>query len=169
MKVVETERLILRWLTEEDAGFMLQLLNDTGYIQFIGDRGVRTEEEARNFLLNGPIKMYQEHGIGLYLVEMKEDGDLLGICGLIKRDGLEDIDIGFAFLEQFRGQGYAFEAAEAALAYGKDVKKLKRIVAITTKDNESSTKLLEKIGLRFESFVTLPNDTEELKLLSIEF
>ncbi|WP_433750786.1 GNAT family N-acetyltransferase [Falsibacillus pallidus] len=169
MKVVDTERLRLRWLTEEDAGFMLELLNDPGYIQFIGDRGVKTEEEARKFLLNGPIKMYHEHGIGLYVVERKKDGALLGICGLIKRNGLEDIDIGFAFLEQFRGQGYGFEAAEAVLDYGKNVKRLKRIVAITTKDNESSTKLLEKIGLRFETYVTLPNDTEELKLLSIEF
>src|SRR6185503_20091394 len=106
MKVLETERLILRWLSVEDAAFILELVNDPGWLRFIGDRGVRTLEDARNYILNGPVAMYQRVGFGLYLVELKQSATPIGICGLIERAGLEDIDIGYAFLPAFRGQGY---------------------------------------------------------------
>ena len=166
MKVLETDRLILRWLSTDDAGFILELLNDPSWVQFIGDRGVRTLQEARDYILKGPLQMYARLGFGLYMTELKEGGTPLGICGLIKRDALEDVDIGFAFLPRFWGKGYAYEAASALMAYGKDVLGLKRIVAITSPDNHSSARLLEKLGLRFERMVRLPDDTQDIKLFA---
>jgi RimJ/RimL family protein N-acetyltransferase len=168
LKVFETERLILRWLSIDDAEFMLELLNDPGWLRFIGDRGVRTLEGAREYILNGPVEMYDRLGFGLYLTELKEGGVPVGICGLIKRDSLKDVDIGFAFLPAFRTKGYAYEAARATMVYGKDVLGLNRIVAITSKDNDASVRLLEKLGFQFEQMVRLSND-EEVKLFATDF
>ncbi|WP_068986833.1 MULTISPECIES: GNAT family N-acetyltransferase [Lysinibacillus] len=167
MKVLETERLTLRLQTTEDADFILELVNDPSWLQFIGDRGVRTVEDAREYILNS-INMYEKSGFCFYLVERKEDNIPLGICGLVKRDSLEDVDIGFAFLPTYWGKGYAYEAASAVLAYGLDTLGLKRIVAITTQDNYASAKLLEKVGLKFERLVQLSNDEEELRLFSLD-
>lgn len=167
MKVLETERLTLRLQTTEDADFILELVNDPSWLQFIGDRGVRTVEDAREYILNS-INMYEKSGFCFYLVERKEDNIPLGICGLVKRDALEDVDIGFAFLPTYWGKGYAYEAASAVLAYGLDTLGLKRIVAITTQDNHASAKLLEKVGLKFERLVQLSNDEEELRLFSLD-
>lgn len=164
MKVLETDRLILRRLSPEDAGFILRLLNEPSWLRFIGDKGVRTVEDARNYILNGPVEMYSRLGFGLYLVELKGEGLPVGICGLIKRDSLEDVDIGFAFLPKYWGRGYAHEAASAVMEYGGSVLGLNRIVAVTSVDNDSSAKLLEKLGLRFEGMVRLSNDSEEVKL-----
>ena len=164
MKIMETDRLILRWLTPDDAAFILELLNDPTWIRFIGDRGVRTLEDARNYIVTGPMNMYSERGFGLYLTELKDSRIPIGICGLIKRDSLEDIDIGYAFSSRYQAKGYGYEAASATLAYGIKELGLKRIVAITSKDNSGSSKLLEKIGMKFERFVIFPPDTEELKL-----
>ena len=168
MKVLETDRLILRWLSTDDAGFILELLNDPSWLQFIGDRGVRTLEEARDYILKGSLEMYARQGFGLYLTELKESGDPLGICGLIKRDSLEDVDIGFAFLPRFWGKGYAYESASALMAYGKDVLGLKRIVAITSPDNHRSARLLERLGLRFERMIRLPGNTQDIRLFASE-
>lgn len=168
MQVLETDRLILRWLSTDDEEFILELLNDPSWLQFIGDRGVRTLQEAREYISKGPLEMYARLGFGLYLTELKEGGIPLGICGLIKRDGLEDVDIGFAFLPRFWGKGYAYEATSALMTYGKDVLGLKRIVAITSPDNHRSAKLLEKLGLRFERMVRLPDDTQDLRLFASE-
>lgn len=169
MKVLETDRLIVRWLSIEDARFILQLLNEPSWLRFIGDKGVRNLDDARAYILKGPVEMYSRLGFGLYLVELKEEGCPIGICGLIKRDSLEDVDIGFAFLPKYWGRGYAYEAASAVVAYGRDVLGLKRIVAITSVDNEGSAKLLEKLGLRFERMIKLSNDAEELKLFGSDF
>ena len=166
MKVFETDRLILRRLSGEDAAFILKLVNDPLWLRFIGDRGVRTLEDARAYILKGPVAMYERVGFGLYLVEHKRDGVPLGICGLIKRDGLDDVDLGFAFLPEFRAQGYAYESAAAVLAYGRNVLGLKRIVAITSPDNERSVHLLEKLGFTFEKMIQLPNDSEAVKLFA---
>ena len=166
MRVLETERLILRWLTADDAPFIVELLNDPGWLRFIGDRGVRTLDDARSYLLKGPVAMVERLGFGLYLTERKADGEPMGICGLIKRDGLDDIDIGFAFLPQYGGIGYAEEAAAAVMEHGKRAFALKRIVGITSHDNESSIKLLEKIGLKFERMVRLSRDDEEVMLFA---
>jgi len=160
--VLETERLTLRWLDIKDAPFILELVNDPAWIQFIGNKGVRTLEDATNYIVNGPIDMYNKLGFGLYLVERKEDLTPLGMCGLIKRDSLEDVDIGFAFLEEFRSKGYGYESASAVIDYGVQNLGLKRIVAITTIDNINSGKLLEKVGLKFEEIIS--DSGEDLKL-----
>lgn len=169
MIILETERLALRWVTTEDTAFILELLNDPSWIQFIGDRGVRTLEEAEKYIVNGPIAMYNRVGFGLYLTECKDNGIPVGLCGLIKRDGLEDVDIGFAFLPKYWSQGYAYESAASVLSYGKNVLDLKRIIAITTSDNHRCAKLLEKLGLQFEKMVQLPGDQEELRLFGVQW
>jgi len=160
--VLETERLNLRWFDIQDAPFILELVNDPAWIQFIGDKGVTNLEDAKKYILNGPVDMYNKMGFGLYLVERKEDFTPLGMCGLIKRDSLEDVDIGFAFLEKFRSKGYGFESASAVIDYGVQKLGLKRIVAITTIDNINSGKLLEKVGLQFEEIIS--DSGEDLKL-----
>ncbi|EOQ29205.1 MULTISPECIES: GNAT family N-acetyltransferase [Bacillus] len=162
MIVLETERLVLRWFEIKDAPFILELVNDPAWIQFIGDKGIRNLEDAQKYILNGPVDMYNKMGFGLYLVERKEDLTPLGMCGLIKRDSLEDVDIGFAFLEKFRSKGYGYESASAVIEYGVQQLGLKRIVAITTIDNINSGKLLEKVGLRFEKIIS--ESGENLKL-----
>ncbi len=168
-RVLETERLVLRRLTVEDAAFMLGLLNEPSWLRFIGDRGVRTLEDAGTYIVKGPVDMYERLGFGLYATTLKEDDSVpIGICGLVKRDGLEDVDIGFAFLPKFWGKGYACEAASAVMAYAKSTVGLKRIVAITAVDNESAARLLEKVGLRFEKMVRLTDEGEEVRLFAWE-
>lgn len=164
VKILETERLVLRELSVEDAAFIVQLLNEPSFIRFIGDRNVRTLEDARKYLLNGPIASYRQHGFGLYLVEDKVQRVSLGMCGLIKREVLPDVDIGYAFLPEFWAHGYALEAASAIMAFAKQNLKLGRIVAIVSPDNERSIRVLAKLGLSFERMLTWPEDGSELKL-----
>ena len=170
MKILETERLILREIVESDAEFIFALLNQPSFIKYIGDRNVRTIEQAREFIENRYRQSYREHGFGLYAVELKSEirnpKSQIGICGFVKRDSLPDADIGFAFLPQFCGKGYALESANAVMKYGRDVLGLARVLAITSQDNASSVRLLEKIGFKFESLIKMPHDTEELKLFS---
>ena len=168
IKVLETDRLILRRLTVDDAPFILALLNDPAWIKYIGDRGVRTIDDARANILNVHIATYERLGFGFYLTERKSDGAPIGLCGLIHREGLEDVDIGFALLPDFRAGGYASEAALAVMAYANNDLKLTRIVGITSHDNVSSIKLLEKIGLKFERMVTLPKIEGEVMLFAWE-
>jgi RimJ/RimL family protein N-acetyltransferase len=167
-KILETDRLILRRLSIDDDEFILGLVNDPLWLRFIGDRGVHTLADARDYILKGPVAMYARLGFGLYLVERKSDGIPMGICGLIKRDALEDVDLGFAFLPEYRAQGYAYESAAAVLAYGQSVFSLKRIVAITSPDNDRSAKLLEKLGFTFEKMIQLPDDEGEVKLFALD-
>lgn len=159
-----TPRLRLRPLTEADAAFAFELVNEPGWLRYIGDRGVRSLEDARLYLANGAIAMYAQRGHGLLAVERQADGALLGICGLIKRDGMEDVDLGYALLARYEGQGYAREAAEAALTHGRDVLQLPRIVALTALANERSIRLLQKIGFRFERVISVRPDGEESRL-----
>jgi ribosomal-protein-alanine N-acetyltransferase len=166
MKVLDTERLGLRWLSAEDAAFMLELVNDPAWLRFIGDRGVRTLEDARDYIRNGPVAMYHRVGFGLYLVELKQSRTPIGICGLIERVGLEDIDIGFAFLPAFCGQGYAYESAAAIMGYARDTVGLNRVVAITAPDNQRSIRLLKKLGLSFENMLRLGEDQSEVMLFA---
>lgn len=166
MKVLETERLILRRLATDDAAFILELVNDPSWLRFIGDKGVRTLDDARDYILNGPIEMYARLGFGLYLTELKNGSVPIGICGLLKRDSLDDVDIGFAFLPKYRSKGYAYEAAAAAMAYGRRELGLNRIVAITSVDNHASERLLQKLGFEFERMVSLPDDAEEVSLFA---
>lgn len=164
MKVLETDRLTLRHLTTDDAPFILALLNDPDFLRFIGDKGVRTQGDARQYIIDGPIASYARLGFGLFLVELNNERIPIGICGLIKRDALEDVDIGFAFLPAHRKGGYGFESALAVRDYAFNVIGLKRIAAITNPDNSGSIKLLEKIGLRFERMIKLTPESIEIRL-----
>jgi len=155
VKVLETDRLELRRLTTGDSAFILELLNDEAWLRYIGDKGVRTLAGAKRYLETGPIEMYERLGFGLYLVVRKSDGASIGICGLIKRDVLEDVDIGFAYLPPYRRHGYGREAASAVLAHGAADFGLKRIVAITSPDNDASVRLLEGLGFRYERTIDL--------------
>ncbi|MBE4907649.1 GNAT family N-acetyltransferase [Bacillus luteolus] len=169
MKVIETDRLILRLMTKSDAPFILKLLNDESWLRFIGDKGVKTLEDAEHYILTGPIEMYEKLGFGLYIVELKDNSTPIGMCGLIKRITLEDIDIGFALLTEFQSNGYAYEAAAATLLYGSQQLGLKRIVAITTINNTTSSTLLKKLGMTYERNLALPHHEEDLKYFSKEF
>ncbi len=162
--MLETERLVIRWLTADDAPFILELLNEPSWLRYIGDKGVKTLEDARNYIEKGPCEMYQRLGFGLYLVTLAQTGEPIGICGLIKRETLEDVDVGFAFLQRFVGQGYAFESAAAVLFHGKRHFNLPRIVAISSPDNGASARLLDKLGFRFERLTRLTPEASEVKL-----
>lgn len=169
MLTLETERLTLRHLTPEtDAEFILRLLNEPSFLKYIGDKSVRTLDDARDYVRNGPMKSYEENGFGLYRVGLKEDGSAIGICGLIKRDTLPEPDIGFAFLPEYWNKGYAHESAAEVMRYAGDVLRLERILAITSPDNEASGKLLGKIGLRFQRMIRLSDDADEVKLFSTD-
>ena len=163
---METKRLRLREFVPEDAEFILDLLNQPSFHRFIGDKGVRTLVDARAYISNGPIKSYQEHGFGLYLVELKSNQLPIGMCGLLKRESLPHADVGFAFLPEFWGKGYAYEAASAVLAFAQKDLGLERILAITNPDNDASIQLLEKLGFKFETPVKLANETAPVKLFS---
>ncbi len=169
MNITESKRLNICELSIKDSAFILELLNEPAFIENIGDRNVRNLEDAENYILNGPIASYHKHRFGLWAVELKNTNELIGICGLIKRDSLEDIDIGFAFLERFWGNGYAVESAEACFDFARNVVEIKRLVAITISDNKGSIRVLEKIGLKFEKMIIQPNDENELMLFGAEF
>jgi RimJ/RimL family protein N-acetyltransferase len=166
MTVLETERLVLRRLTVEDAAFMRRLVNEPSWLEFIGDRGVRTEEDAREYLRKGALAMYDRYGFGLFAVELAEGGGAIGICGLVKRDFLDDFDLGFAFFPEFWGQGYAREAAAAVLDLARRTLRLRRVVAITAPANHRSARLLEKIGFALEKTVQYPGEASEVLLYS---
>jgi RimJ/RimL family protein N-acetyltransferase len=167
MIVLETDRLVLTHLSPDaDADFIFRLVNDPSFIRYIGDKKVRTLDDARQYIQHGPVKSYQENGFGLNKVELKESGVPIGISGLVKRDTLPDADIGFAFLPEFCGKGYAFESAAAVMNHARDTLKLKRILAITTLDNERSARLLGRIGLKFERVIKLSEDAAEVRLFS---
>ena len=162
--IIRSARLDLRELELHDAQFMLELLNEAGFLRFIGDKGVRTLADAREYILKGPIDSYHTFGFGLYLVSLRESSAPIGICGLVKREALSDVDVGFAFLARYWSKGYATEAAAAVLAHGRNTLRLGRIVAITAPDNHGSIAVLEKIGLRLEGRVKLAEDGAELNL-----
>ena len=166
MKVIETDRLSLRHLTTDDAEFVLELLNDPSFIRYIGDKQVRTLDDARAYVLNGPARSYETYGFGLNLVELKSAGTPIGICGILKRDTLPEPDIGFAFLPAFWNQGYAFEAAAAVMKHARETLGVDLVLAITTPDNEPSAKLLNKIGLRFDRVVKLSEDAADVKMFT---
>ena len=160
--VLETERLTLRRFRRTDAAFILALLNDPAWIRYIGDKGVRTLADAARYIENGPRAMYRQHGFGLYLVQLAHPREPIGMCGLIRRDGLDDVDLGFAFLPRFRGQGYAFEAASAIAQYAKRELGLSRIVAITSPGNAASARLLRKLGFHTERRIELHGEALDL-------
>jgi RimJ/RimL family protein N-acetyltransferase len=162
--ILETERLRLRELTLDDAAFIIELVNTPGWLKFIGDKNVKTEEQAKAYLGNGPIKSYREHGFGLYLVELKDSQTKIGMCGILKRDTLEHPDIGYALLPEFMEKGYALEIAHATLKYASDRLKLPFIYAIVVPENVRSIKLLNKMGLIFIKRFHFKDSIQELLL-----
>ncbi len=162
--VLETGRLQLRRLTTGDAEFLIEVFNDPAFIRFVGNRDIRMIDQAKEFLEKGPFESYRRHGFGHFLVTLKEAGTPIGICGFVKRDSLEDTDIGFSLLPEFRAQGYAFEAATAVMDYGRDALGFKRIVAIVSPENDASIRLLGRLGLTFERMVKLSENGETLCL-----
>lgn len=161
--ILETEKLILRRLNVGDTEFIIRLLNTEGWLKFIGDRNVKTREDARDYLVNGPLKSYEVNGFGLSLVALKDGSKPIGICGLIRREKLEGVDIGFAFLPEFMGKGYAYEISAATLKYAKDALDLPYVLAITLPGNTNSIKLLKKLGMQFQRKLLL-SDSEEVLL-----
>ena len=168
MKILETGRTILREIVETDGEFILDLLNQPSFIKYIGDRNVRSVEEARDFIENRYRVSYRVNGFGLWAVEAKETGATMGICGFVKRENLPDADIGLAFLPQFEGKGYALEAAVGTMKYGAETLNFRRVLAITSPDNEKSGRLLEKLGFSFERLIKLGDDAEQVKLFAWE-
>ena len=164
MNVIETERLSLREMSEADAGFVLEVLNDPGFMRFVGDRGVRTVEEAARYVDERFAESYRQHGFGLWLVEAKEGGVPVGMCGLLKRRELNVVEVGYAFLPAFRGRGYAYEAAAAAMAYARETLGLPRLYAIVNPDNAVSIRVLEKLGMKFERPVRLTGEEADVDL-----
>ena len=164
MIIAETPRLRIRHLVADDAVFTCRLLNEPSFIENIADRGVRNEQDALHYLMNGPIKSYRQHGYGLFMVETSGSAEPLGFCGLLFRDYLAETDIGFAFLPEFWGQGFAFEAASAVMHFGYRQLALNRIVALVSAGNTPSIKLLTRLGLQFEKLVTMKPSNETVQL-----
>ena len=167
MHILATERLDLRTVEPGDAAFYLELVNDPAFIEHIGDRGIHTLEDAEEALVLGPIAMQALRGHSLYVVALKDTGVPIGMCGLIKRESLDGVDIGYAFLPHYRGQGYACEAGQGVLAYAPSLG-IRRVLAITSPNNIASNYLLRKMGLRFERFVHLVPDDAGTNLYSID-
>lgn len=161
-----TERLVLRELGVADADFMLELLNDPAFLAQIGDRGVRTLDDARAYIFNGSMASYARHGFGFWCVLERSSGARTGICGLARRDTLDAVDIGFAFLPPYRARGYGFESASAVMRLAREELGLRRIVAITSPGNAASAALLERLGLRFERMVRVRDDEDAVRLFA---
>lgn len=166
MTILTTDRLLINEITLDDAAFMLELMNDKDWIKNIGDRGIRTIEDAEEYIRSRFLKTYSESDLGFYGLVLKNSHQIIGVAGLIDRDGIDDVDIGYGILPEFRGKGYAFEATKAVYDYGYNKLKLKKIVAIVNPENPSSINLLSKLGLEFEKMVRLPDEEIDIMLFS---
>jgi len=167
--VCETSRLFIRRLVpdEADSAFILQLLNESSFLQNIGDRGVRSLEQARAYINDGPVASYAKNGFGLFHVALKATGAPIGMCGLLRRDWLDGVDVGFAFLPEFWGKGYAYESSLGVVEWGRALHGITRVIGITKADNHGSMHVLEKLGLRYARMVTSP-DGHESRLFTPE-
>lgn len=167
--MLQTERLVLRQLTLDDADLMLAIWNDPAFIRNVTDRGIRTLDESREAMSQGALKLYEDHGFGPYHVSLKDDGTAIGICGIFVRDGLDDPDIGFALLPEFCSRGYAWEAAKAVYDYARDDLQLRRLTAIVAPGNAPSVGLIEKLGMQFETSMSLPGEDDQISLYGSNF
>ncbi len=167
--IFQTERLSLHALTDDDAPWMFRLLNEPSFIQFIGDKGIKTLEDAKKYISERAAKSYEKWGYGLYGVKHKVSGEFIGICGLVKREALDDPDVGFAFFPEHWSQGYAVESATGALTFARDRLKLSRVLGVTALENQASIRVLEKIGLRFERLIRFGDHGPESRLFSVDF
>ena len=166
MQILETERLTLRSIAEDDASLVLELMNDPAFIEYVADRGLRTRADAAHYITDKMLPGFKQNGFGMCVVELKESRKAIGICGLFKRQLVDDAEIGFAFLREFWGQGFAYEAAAAIMRYGCDELKSPRIIAATNPNNATSIKLLEKLGLRIERVIFDAASNSEMKLFN---
>lgn len=167
MPIAETNRLLISKITLNDAKFFLELVNTPNWLKYIGDRKLKTIKDAKYYLKKGTLKSYTDYGFGFYKLELKEiEKSPIGICGLVKREQLEDVDIGFALLPKYEGKGFGYEASVEVLKLAKETFNLNRIVAITLPTNTSSIKLLEKLGLLFEKRINPFEDGKELLLFA---
>lgn len=171
MNIATTARLSLDWLTLDDADFIVKLVNDPQWMAFIGDKSVRTRADALAYLTTGPLDMYDRLGYGLYRVSLRahepQADEPIGLCGLVRREGLADADLGFAFLPSGRGRGYALEAAQAVLTYGFNELALPRIAAITLPYNQRACQLLERLGMTLHGSIRIPADGPDKLLYSL--
>jgi ribosomal-protein-alanine N-acetyltransferase len=166
--IVETERLVVRELVEDDAEYILELLNTPSFIKYIGDRGIRTADDARTFIETRYRQSYRDHGYGLFAVDLRSDGTPVGMCGFVRRDSLPGPDIGFAFLPEHERKGYGFESASAVVRYGRDALGFTELYAITSVDNDASGRLLTKLGFAFSKLIDTP-EGETIKLFHFEY
>lgn len=163
-----TDRLRLRWMSTEDAALCLSIWNDADFIRYVGDRGIRTLEQAAEAMQNGMLKLYRDFGYGPYLLARKEGGPPMGLCGLFKRENLDHPDIGYALLSEYCGSGYALEAATAVLRHARDQMRLPCLKAIVSPGHARSVRLLEKLGMRLEKSLRMPGEDEDILLYSID-
>lgn len=169
MPIAETNRLLISKITLRDAKFFIELANSPNWLKYIGDRKVKTVKDAKAYLKNGTLKSYKEFGFGFYKITLKEKNNMpIGICGLIKREQLDEVDIGFALLPEYESKGFGFESSAIVLKLAKEKFCLKKIVAITLPTNKNSIKLLEKLGLTYEKKVKPFEDDIELLLFAID-
>jgi RimJ/RimL family protein N-acetyltransferase len=166
---LETERLQLRWLTEDDADLMLAIWNDPDFVRFVGDRGVRTLDEARDALRNGILQLYRDFGFGPYRLALSGSDEAMGICGLFKRDNLEYPDIGYGLLPAYCGSGYAFEAAQAVAEHAREHMKVAMLYAIVSAENTRSVHLLEKLGMVAGGPIRMPGEDADVILFSVDY
>jgi RimJ/RimL family protein N-acetyltransferase len=162
--LIETERMRLRPVTVDDAELMLAIWNDPAFIRNVSDRGIRTVEQAREAIEGGAQKLFQDYGYGPYCMSLKTDGTMIGICGLFKRENLEDPDIGFGVLPDYCGKGHAGEAAVAVVDYARNELGIDNLTAIVSPTNAPSIGLIEKLGLTFEQMITMPGDDDAICL-----
>lgn len=167
-KFYETERLIMRPMSLEDGEFILDLYNRPKFIKYIGDRNLKTVSDTENYIKSRFLPQFEKLGFGNYVIITKEGHHKIGGVGIFEREGLDIVDIGFSLLDEFEGKGYAYEAALKIKSIGMNDFGLQKISAITTKDNFSSQKLIEKLGLKFQKFVNIPDDSEELMYYETE-
>ena len=161
-KIIETERLVLKPMSVEDSQLIFELYNSPNFIKFIGDRNIKTLEDAENYIKNRFLPQMERLGYGNFLITKKDDGKKIGGVGIFERDGLDVHDIGFSFLPEFEGKGYGFESAKKLMETAFSELGLKKISAITSKENVASQKLIEKLGLNYLKTIQLPDDEEEL-------
>ncbi|MDH3747022.1 MAG: GNAT family N-acetyltransferase [Gammaproteobacteria bacterium] len=166
---LRTKRLQLRWLSIDDAELLLSIWNDPAFVRHVGDRGIRTKDDAVQAFSDGPLKLYSEYGYGPYRVSLLENDEAIGICGLFRRDNLDDPDVGFALLPEYCGKGYASEAAMAVVEHAKHGLGLPRLTAIVSPGNAASIGLIEKLGLKFERMIRMPGDSEDISLYGIDW
>ena len=162
MLILKTNRLKLLEFEKSDSQFILELLNEPAWIEFIGEKNVHTINDAESFIEHNLIPSYKKNGFGLYAVKLKDDNTPIGMCGLLNRPGLSDIDLGFASLSKYQRLGFAYESSIAILNYSKTVLKINKVVAITNSNNTASAKLLEKLGFRFDKLIDLSDDGKDI-------